>query len=85
MKLYRLGPLDEGDEFFPTKKAAIARAKDYDLEYGYVVEHEIGRLTKTLACALASGRGYSRSHRTVWTNEKLGMFPPGHPSNVSSE
>lgn len=66
MKIYSVGPLDEGDEFFATKREAILRAKDYDIEDGYVIEHETGKMTKQLACRLASGRQWCVSQKEVW-------------------
>jgi hypothetical protein len=65
MKIYEIGPLDGSSEFLPTKSEAIARAKGYG---EYVIEHEIGKLTKSVACKLASGHGFSISHREVWND-----------------
>ena len=66
MKIYEVAPMDDGSEFHPTKAKAIEAAKFYGSEDMEVIEHEIGRLTKEVACRLASGRGFSISRRTVW-------------------
>lgn len=66
MKIYELGPLPDGELFFPTSGEAIKEAKFYG-EGMYVIEHEIGRLTKAVACRLASGRNFSISNREIWT------------------
>ena len=70
MKIYAVGPLDDGYEFFPTKKQAIARAKEYDEAGGFVIEYEIGRLSKEVACRLASGEGFAKAQRYVWRNRE---------------
>ena len=68
MKLYNVNDdAGEVNEYFPTKTEAIARAKSYDDPGMSVIEHEIGKLTKSVACALASGKKFSVSRRTVWT------------------
>lgn len=67
MKLYELGPLEEGEEYFPTRRKAIARAKSYGEPGMYVDEVDIGRLTKDVACRLASGRGFVQLRRRVWS------------------
>jgi len=66
MKIYGIGPLDDGNQFFATKAEAIREAKFYGAGM-YVIEYEIGRLNKAVACRLASGRGFSISQREIWT------------------
>jgi hypothetical protein len=66
MIIYEIGGLDEGSEFFPSKRAAIKRAKEYGAPNLYVSSHDIGKLTKERACQLASGQGFSLETVTVW-------------------
>jgi hypothetical protein len=66
MKIYSLGPLEQGDEYLPTKKAALARLKEYGEPDLCITEIEIGKLTKDVACRLASGRGFAKSMTTIY-------------------
>jgi hypothetical protein len=67
MKIYEVhdAGASELQEYFPTKSSAIARAKSYG-DGMTVTEHEIGNLTKAVACRLASREGFSKSMHEIY-------------------
>lgn len=67
MKIYEVngGPFEDR-VFFRNKTLAVKEAKELGNEHTYVNEHDIGSVTKDVICKLASGRGFSKSHKQVW-------------------